>query len=539
MKTLLATDLPDDVADIRSGGTAAGVPTAAGRFFGPLPDGALPVAPTGVFVVHVPVGPDGFEPLGRAATPAELAAMIADCPEWEWSLVALCLTGEPTAVARAASQAPELLPTLGVPVCVSAAPVLLGDGILVTSGTFRCWALAPSAPGEPASVQHWDVGSVLSGIGPLPELVLSRSARLALGAATELPPGPDLGTDPDAVDEPAGAAGGAGAARPEPLASLDPAPAVPQPLIFTVAEGAPPGPPADPEPAPGALRDPGREPSDPATSVPPPAAIARPGTPPTPAWTPPTGPIRPGDREALRRILGWQYEVHIRAVLGLLALQPGMRSSIAGEDDVAALVAVRAVLTDPDRGVQAFLRSDRPPGADEADLTVLLRCARAGLERLPVVRAPVFAPCVEAGCEVAHQPGQLLVEPAFLEGGTAPAVSTGRTEHVIWSTTGRRVDGLMFDDNRADATTRLVFSAGSRFAVIGELTDSRGVTRVLLHEQASGRERHDDPGPSQRVVRRLRQAAERAAEASAAGAPGPGNAPPPSFARPEPSGAFR
>ena len=559
--SMLAHDRPGGAAaEIRPGGAAVGVPTPAGRFFGPLPDGPLLdgsvpdteastrglwVAPAGMFVVHVPVGPRGFEPLGRATTSAGLAAMIADCPEWAWRPVVLCLTGEPVAVARAAGQAPELLPTLGVPVYVSAAPVMLGDGMLVTSGTFHCWSLATPAAGQPASVRHCDVGSVLSAMGPLPARRMPpHGAALAIAAATELPvehpepPGPDLRTDQGAVDDPAGTC------RPEPLALLDPAPNLPEALTVTVPEGRPPDPRADaePEPEPGAPFGPGREPPDPTVSVPSRTATAtdRPGVAPARTWTPPAGPIQPGDREALRRILGWRYEAHVRAVIGLLALQPGMRSSVAREEDVAALVAVRAVLSDPDRGVRAFLRGERPSGDDGADLTVLLRCAQAGLELLPVVRAPVFVPCTE-GDEVAHQPGQVLVEPAFLVATAAPAVPTGRTEHVIWSSTGRRVDGLMTDDVRADAATRLVFSAGSRFAVIQEIAGPHGVPRVLLHERGPDRDGRAHPGPSEHVLQRLRQAAERPADATAAGTPRAGEATPthPPFLRPEPPGAFR
>jgi hypothetical protein len=163
------------------------------------------------------------------------------------------------------------------------------------------------------------------------------------------------------------------------------------------------------------------------------------------------------------------------------------------------------------------------------------------------VRAPVFVPCTE-GDEVAHQPGQVLVETAFLVATTAPAVPAGRTEHVIWSSTGRRVDGLMTDDVRADAATRLAFSAGSRFAVIEEMAGPHGVPRVLLHEPAPGRDGRAHPGPSEHVLQRLRQAAERAADATAAGTAGAGagtagageaTSTHPPFLRPEPPGALR
>ncbi len=240
------------------------------------------------------------------------------------------------------------------------------------------------------------------------------------------------------------------------------------------------------------------------------------------------------DRDRLRTLLGWRYETHARAVMGALALQPGLRAGAGADDLLAGLVAVRAYLSaagrldSADRSVNAALRSAERRQDDDG-LILLARCVQAGLGRLPAVVGPVFRPAAASpDVVVRHRPGDMLVEPAFLEVSTAPWELPGRTvEYVIWSSTARRTTWLGADATPGGSSREALFVAGTRFVVLGvdRPTDAEdghaGVgetpTRVLLREVVGGRV---DDALAQRALGRLRDVlAGRSPATSGAAAP--------------------
>jgi hypothetical protein len=229
------------------------------------------------------------------------------------------------------------------------------------------------------------------------------------------------------------------------------------------------------------------------------------------------------DRERLRTLLGWRYEAHARAVMGVLALQPGLRAGSGSDDILAGLVAVRAYLAATESrsplglAVTAALRGGER-GWDDGDPVLLARCAGAGLGRLPAVAGPVFLPAAPDPAVVErYRSGDMLVEPAFLEVSTTRWDLPGRTvEYAIWSSTARRTDWLGLGDaaGGGGAPGRALFSAGTRLVVLGVDRDggtggsagsggtpARMLPRVLLREAVGGRA---DSALDERALDRLR-----------------------------------
>jgi hypothetical protein len=249
--------------------------------------------------------------------------------------------------------------------------------------------------------------------------------------------------------------------------------------------------------------------------------------------------VAAADRERLRTLLGWRYEAHARAVMSVLALQPGLRAE-SPDDLLAGLVALRAYLAATEspsplgRAVAAALRGEEQ---DDGDPVLLARCAGAGLGRLPAVVGPVFLPAAADPAVVdRYRSGDMLVEPAFLEVSTAPWDLPGRTvEYAIWSSTARRTDplGLGGAAGGGGSPGRALFSAGTRLVVLG--VDRDGGTggaagpggtppRVLLREVVGGRA---DSALDERALGRLRGMLP--APSPAVQRDGPGDGPPERF----------
>ncbi|WP_203794694.1 hypothetical protein [Actinoplanes derwentensis] len=293
---------------------------------------------------------------------------------------------------------------------------------------------------------------------------------------------------------------------PEPSDTLTPVPA-PEPSSTPIAAPGPRVPTDAPENSPAAT------PESPPVPVPPapPIAESAPAAETPPATAPvtenrPAVPSSPGapmplpdrlrsadhqslpaERERLRAALAWRFDSHVRAVTRMLARLPGLRPT-ADKDEalLTDLTAVRAVLTGDRSVVDEALRGSRPP-VDPA----LISCLMAGLLRLPTCRAPVYRYQPAAGTD--YVTGQVLVEPSLLSARAFPRQTPpDHQELVIWSTTGRRVEGLV-DADRAD---EVIFAAGARFAV---LATEPG--RVYLSETTSG-----TPGDRERrILQRLQQ----------------------------------
>ncbi|WP_030487838.1 hypothetical protein [Micromonospora chokoriensis] len=205
---------------------------------------------------------------------------------------------------------------------------------------------------------------------------------------------------------------------------------------------------------------------------------------------------------ALRQALDGRYDAHARVVARTLAQSPGLRAAAGASRELAAgLVAVRAYCA----GERALVNQVLRGGGPDSELDRLLLVARSagyGLRRLPSVLGPVFQHgLVDPGLAAAYRPGDVLVEPAFVDVDLAPR--TGAEEGVrfaIWSVSARRLDGL---DTGARAAA--IFPPGSRFQVLAvdEATPDRAA-RVLLRDlMSSHRGGHDG---SERILDRLRTA---------------------------------
>ncbi|MER5389470.1 hypothetical protein [Saccharopolyspora sp. NPDC002686] len=169
-------------------------------------------------------------------------------------------------------------------------------------------------------------------------------------------------------------------------------------------------------------------------------------------------------RRAMRATLGSRYDVATRAVTKLLSERPGMRFAA---EDRAALLAELAV-------VRVF--ADDPTGEYDTDFYV---CLADGLRRLPTVRTVVVRG-IPADTEV--QPEAVLRLPTpVVAAPAAGAGPVGPAEALIWTTSGRRLDGLLDDEpaHRDD----VVLSGHTRLRVLA--VESAPVPRILLAEDGT------------------------------------------------------
>jgi hypothetical protein len=189
-------------------------------------------------------------------------------------------------------------------------------------------------------------------------------------------------------------------------------------------------------------------------------------------------------RRAMRAKLGSRYDVATRAVTRLLSERPGLRF---GSGDRAALLAELAV-------VRVFADDpDDPDGHYDTDFYV---CLADGLRRLPTARTVVVRG-IPADTEV--QPESVIRLPTPMVAAQALSASTvGPAEALIWTTTGRRLDGLLDADEPGDesgdeeeeaAPSRsgdVVLSGHTRLRVLA--VESAPVRRILLAEDGAAPE---------------------------------------------------
>ncbi len=177
-------------------------------------------------------------------------------------------------------------------------------------------------------------------------------------------------------------------------------------------------------------------------------------------------------RRAMRGRLGSSYDVATRAVTRLLSERPGLRF---GAGDRSALLTELAV-------VRVF--ADNPGGQYDADFYV---CLADGLRRLPTARAVVVRG-IPADTDV--RPASVIRLPTPMV--AAPAKSTapvGPAEALIWTTTARRLDGLV--DGLTDGESRtddVVLSGHTTLAGAG-----RGEPAGAAGRGRHGRRRGPDP----------------------------------------------
>ncbi|MFD8205899.1 hypothetical protein ACFV2S_05745 [Streptomyces sp. NPDC059695] len=204
---------------------------------------------------------------------------------------------------------------------------------------------------------------------------------------------------------------------------------------------------------------------------------------PGPSTVPPApgGRSGPGDRAALRELLGEKYHILASKAELLASRLPSLRS-LAQDGLKADLVAIALYQADAlDLGSRAGL-AEAARATGPVPFTPLLRCLDSGLRRLPGHYGAVMlaAPAEEVPLDRYAQ-GSVLVEPAAVAAVPAcDAELEGAVEFGIWSTTGRRTSVFLGTDDEPE----VVFPLGTAFSVLAlHLSeDDTAPIRVLLRE---------------------------------------------------------
>ncbi|MEH1016733.1 hypothetical protein V6U90_26990 [Micromonospora sp. CPCC 206060] len=502
------------------------------------PESVTP-GPAGWFALAVEADRSGFRLGGRPLAAADLAQAIWHCPRWRGRPV-LLVTQRTAPADGAGPVLRQLAVELGAPVYASDAGIRFTFGRASTGGLFWCWRPDGGDAPEPAGRLLPALGSVrvrptptgrASGRNRYRQPPSPVSSPVTTGPGTAPSP-----ADPAAVASPAvapesgpGMSSGVDAALgvrglavpvievPQPdlsvrrmvLPELQPpqleldthrpltvTPTVATPAAATPTLATPPATPAaaatPTAAAPAAGLDTTDAPANGAGAGQPPAPRA---DRPTAMWFGVRARTDEADRERLRTVLDWKFQAHSRAVARALSLHPGLRTAVGAHDTMAGLVTVLALLDGVSERVNGALRGG---GMPDADVQLLARCACAGLEQLPAIGGPVFA-AVPDGLDVTgrYRPGDLVVEPAFTTVSLTAGTGGGAGRYAIWSATARRLDQL------GARSGRVMFAAGTRFAVLGADEGPDGTPCVLLREVVFG---HRDFGLDERVARKLRDA---------------------------------
>ncbi|MFI7604245.1 hypothetical protein ACIBTV_03890 [Micromonospora sp. NPDC049366] len=511
------------------------------------------------FVVEILVKVTGFRLNNRPVPPRALAKLVEACRAGDPRPLVLVTYGVPVRGGAADLLFGGLADALSAPLYVADGPVTrTATGLLQTTGSFTLWSRRQlGAAAGPRRIRS--VGAVLP---PRPS---ARVRRPAPGPARTRRPSTAVPRIPARLTAPASPGDAAPAATPTPIVpeiialltsarwkaqSSWPALPVPSPedavqpgdtastrtsaaagaahvapmsavglgqpeeLTVTVPDwqpqssagltgvpgalSAPPSPDAAVSPAPRHGDGPAQ-----ATGAAPHAPVPEAPSGPPPRWLVDVdGQEQSANPAVLRQALDGRYDAHARVVTRTLAQSPGLRAAAgASRELTAGLVAVRAYCAGERALVNQVLRGGGPDS--EVDrLMVVARNARYGLRRLPSVLGPVFQHAlVDPGLAAAYRPGEVLVEPAFVDVDLAPTRGTDAAVRlVIWSVSARRLDGLE-TGTRASA----IFPPGSRFQVLAVDDPSPdGGARVLLRDlMASYRGGRDS---AERILDRLRAA---------------------------------
>jgi len=226
------------------------------------------------------------------------------------------------------------------------------------------------------------------------------------------------------------------------------------------------------------------------------------------------------ERLRFRLSLGWRYGAAVQSVARLMAERPGLRIA-AGDGDEDAMTELAAVRVFAESEQGDLIRAMRAGlGPVERPYAA---CLAGGLRRLPVLRGVVVRggpadPAVADG----YRPGLLVADLAPLIALTDPmAAVPGAVELLIWSVTGRRLDGLI-DGPRSG---EVVFPPGTVLTVLAvDPPGGPGPRRVLLAEAtAAGPAIAADPltAAGAPVVSRLARIRDRLVAAAAARAAAP------------------
>jgi len=207
------------------------------------------------------------------------------------------------------------------------------------------------------------------------------------------------------------------------------------------------------------------------------------------------------ERQHFRLSLGWRFDAACRHVTRSLSQRPGLRAAVEGDDGAATdLAAVQVFAASDHTDLVESLRAGVVRPADRP----FLSCVVSGLRRLPTTPGVVVRGGPEDPTAVAaYVPGSEVVEMGLLMAVADPVMQVpGGVEVLIWSTTARRLDGLVEDGEG----TQVVFLPGTVFRVMDvERTGERG--RVLLAEVPRNWRGKVYPSRDERIRGRLRDAA--------------------------------
>ena len=205
------------------------------------------------------------------------------------------------------------------------------------------------------------------------------------------------------------------------------------------------------------------------------------------------------DRRQLRQSMGWRYDAASRFVTSLLAERPGLRAVAAGDDGLATdLAAVHTFAAADHVDRVESMRTGSPDALDRAFLT----CVVSGLRWLPTLTGVVVRGGPDDPVAADAYVGGEVIEPGLLSAVADPEAEVpGATEVLIWSSTARRLDGLV------DAgPPQVVFLPGTVFRVL-DVDRTSSPCQVLLAEVPEVWRSRFGAERDERIRARLRAAA--------------------------------
>ncbi|MEU7528266.1 hypothetical protein AB0A74_21230 [Saccharothrix sp. NPDC042600] len=188
------------------------------------------------------------------------------------------------------------------------------------------------------------------------------------------------------------------------------------------------------------------------------------------------------ERDALRRMLGERYAEHAAVACRHIEVRP--EDPEAFEAVVTDLAAVSACLQQDEEILVEALRTGRL-----GRLWPYAAGVVSGLRRLPVHQGVTVC----WGDSRRYRTGDLLVEHGLLSTVAGPSVPfDGRTEFVIWSVTGRRVQ--VVDSFGSVVQERVVFPPGTTFKVLAVAEAEESAPMQVMLQEVAGRHHELPPG---------------------------------------------
>ncbi|WP_309110603.1 hypothetical protein [Saccharothrix sp.] len=188
------------------------------------------------------------------------------------------------------------------------------------------------------------------------------------------------------------------------------------------------------------------------------------------------------ERDALRRMLGERYAAHAAVACRHIEVRP--EDPEAFEAVVTDLAAVSACLQQDEEIMVEALRTGRL-----GRLWPYAAGVVSGLRRLPLYQGVTVC----WGDARRYRTGDLLVEHGLLSTVAGPSVPfDGRTEFVIWSMTGRRVQ--VVDSFGSVVQERVVFPPGTTFKVLAVAEAEESAPMQVMLQEVTNRHHELPPG---------------------------------------------